>query len=318
MMLALACDGCSSPLDADDLRCSICARATPARVARREGPIATILRCKGCGAALAYNADVGAPRCAFCREVLVLETPRDPVEQPELVIPFSVTPEVAAGALRAWLGTLGFFRPSDLARTASVEGLVAIAWCGWLVDVDAHVSWTADSNAGTGRSDWAPHAGEVKMPFRRLVIPASRGLRESECVRLVPGYDIAALVPCSSHTPAGTLEHFDVQRSAARRAVVAALENESKRRIATDGTIPGSRFRNVQVSVLLSSLHTKRVALPAYVLAYRYKSTVHRAIVHGQDARLTFGSAPYSMAKIALVALVAVAVLVIIVAVASR
>ena len=321
MTMALRCDGCRSPIEEDDLRCAICARATIARAERRERAIARILRCRGCGAALAYSAEVGAPRCGFCRDVLVIETPRDPIEQAEWVLPFSVSPEAAAGALRAWLGTLGFFRPSDLATTASVEGMTAIAWCGWLIDGDARVSWAADSNAGSGRSAWAPHAGELPMPFRRIVVPASRGLREGECGQLVPSYDLRALVPRASQPLAGVIEQFDVQRSAARRIVVDALENESKRRITSDGTIPGSRFRKVSVSVLLSSLHTHRVALPAYVMAYRYDEKVYRAIVHGQDARVTFGRAPYSIAKIAAVivgSIALVAAVIAVLALASR
>ena len=321
MTMGLRCEGCRSPIEEDDLRCAICARATMARTDVRERAIARILRCRGCGAALAYNAEVGAPRCGFCRDVLVIETPRDPVEQADWLLPFAVSPDAAAGALRAWLGTLGFFRPSDLAKTASVEGMSPIAWCGWLVDGDAYVSWAADSNAGSGRSAWAPHAGELPMPFRRIVVPASRGLRDVECGRLVPSYDLRALVPRSSHPLAGIVEQFDVQRSAARRIVIDALENESKRRISSDGTIPGTRFRKISVSVLLSSLQTHRVALPAYVMAYRYESKVYRAIVHGQDARVAFGSAPYSIAKIAavIVGSIALAAAVIaIIALASR
>lgn len=311
---SLACRSCKSPVEEDDLRCSICGCVTARPSVARARPVARILRCRGCGAAVEYSAEAGAPRCAFCRDVLVVETPRDPVEQAELVVPFAVPPAVAASSLRAWLSTLGFFRPSDLARTASVEGLVAIAWCGWLVDGDAHVSWTADSDAGSGRSEWAPHAGERPMPFRRMVVPASRGLRESECTRLVPSYDLAALLPTASQPGAlGIVEQFDVQRSVARRVVVGALEREAKRCIASDGTVPGTRVRNVHVSVLLSSFRTHRVALPAYVLAYRYEDRVYRAIVHGQDARLTFGDAPYSIAKIALVVVLVIAAVAIVI-----
>jgi hypothetical protein len=279
--------------------------------------IVRILRCRGCGAALSYNADVGAPRCGFCHDVLELETPRDPVERAEWVLPFGVSPDAAAQAFRAWLGTLGFFRPSDLAKTASVEGLVAMAWCGWLVDGDAVVTWTADSDAGSGRADWAPHAGETTMPFRSIVVPASRGLSTTECARLVPSYDVRALAPAGADPSAGLIEQFDVQRSAARRTVVAALEEESGRRLTEEGHVPGSRFRNVRVSVLLSSLRTRRVALPAYVFAYRYGRGVHRAIVHGQDARVAFGTAPYSLARIGLAVLGALAVIALVVGIVS-
>lgn len=315
MSAALACQGCRSPLEPEDLRCSVCARATPERTETTSRPAAKILRCQGCGAALAYVAEVGAPKCAFCKHVLVVEQPPDPLEVADWVLPFAVPPEQASAALGAWLRTLGFFRPSDLASTAKLEGLTPIAWCGWLVDGDAHVTWTADSDAGAWRSSWAPHAGEVPMPFRNTVVPASRGLRLDECARLVEHYDVGRLLPTAqSPEPArAVVEQFDVQRSAARRQVVEALEAEAARRIAGDGTIPGSRFRKVRVSVLLRSLRTRRVALPAYVLSYRYRGEVHRAIVHGQDASVTFGSAPWSYRKIAAVALAVIAVVAVVV-----
>ncbi len=313
-MTAYACEGCRSPVEAEDLRCAVCARATPARSQHHTSPAARVLRCDGCGAAVAYVAEVRAPKCAFCKHVLHVEEPADPLEVAEWLLPFAVTAADASVALGTWLRSLGFFRPGDLAEAAKLEGLTAISWCGWLVDGDAHVSWTADSDAGAGRSAWAPHAGETPLPFRNVVVPASRGLRLDECVRLVHRYDLAPLVPIGQAAPGAVVEQFDVQRSAARRNVVEALEGEAAARITTNGVVPGSRFRNVHVAVLLRSLSTRRIVLPAYVLSYRYRGEVHRAIVHGQDARLTFGSAPWSYRKIAAVVLVVALVVAAIVA----
>jgi hypothetical protein len=89
-----------------------------------------------------------------------------------------------------------------------------------------------------------------------------------------------------------------VQRSAARRRVVEACEAEAAAR-AQSGHVPGSRFRNVRAAVVLHGLRTHRMALPAWILAYRYKDRLYRAIVHGQDPRCVFGDAPISYWKIA-------------------
>lgn len=301
-----SCTRCHSPLEDGDLRCAICAMATAPRrdIAK---PAARILRCDGCGAALAYVAEVGAPRCAFCAAIMHVEQPTDPLEIAQRILPFAVPPQHAAHALRGWLGSLGFFRPSDLARAATLEQLRPILWCCWLVDADALVSWTADSNAGSGRSDWAPHSGQTTMRFENLVVPASRGLSLDECIRLTSAYDVSRLVDAQVGAAPGTiLEQFDVQRSAARSIVVSAIERTAAARLVERGMIPGSRFRNVHVAVLLRSLRTERVALCAYVLAYRYQGRFYRAIVHGQDPRVTFGDAPYSYGKIFLVVLLGV------------
>ncbi|HEX8539138.1 MAG TPA: zinc ribbon domain-containing protein, partial [Cystobacter sp.] len=67
--------------------------------------------------------------------------------------------------------------------------------------------------------------------------------------------------------------------------------------------IPGRRFRNVHVAVVLSRRETRRYALPAYVLAYRYRREVYRVVVHGQDPAMVLGEAPVSVLKVVLVVL---------------
>ncbi len=315
------CARCRSPLEADDLRCAICAMPTTPARERSARAAARILRCDGCGAAIAHDAAVVAPRCVFCAAVMRVEEPKDPLEVAERVLPFAVSPEQAGESLRAWLATLGFFRPSDLASTSTLEHLRPIHWCGWLVDADAFVSWTADSNAGSGRSSWAPHAGQVAMRFQRLLISASRGLSLAECSKLTVRYDVSRLVEARDVAEGGLIEQFDMQRSAARAMIVSAIERTATARLAEQRMIPGTVFRNVRAAVLLRSLQTERVALSAYVLAYRYKGRSYRAIVHGQDASCTFGGAPYSYTKITLVvvgALAAVGLVVLIATLASN
>jgi hypothetical protein len=64
--------------------------------------------------------------------------------------------------------------------------------------------------------------------------------------------------------------------------------------------------------VVLSGLETSHYALPAYVLAYRYKKKLYRVVVHGQDTRCVLGEKPISWAKVAVTVLVALAVLVLV------
>jgi hypothetical protein len=65
--------------------------------------------------------------------------------------------------------------------------------------------------------------------------------------------------------------------------------------------VPGSRVRNIHVSVLLERQVTDRVALPAWVLAYRFRGSPYRAVVHGQDPSVVFGSSPTDWGKVMLV-----------------
>jgi hypothetical protein len=297
------CARCGTPLEAGDLRCAICGQSAPAAAARApDRAAAAVLRCEQCGAAVAYSPEAQGAKCAFCAAVLRLEQPEDPIEAAEVMLPFRVDASTAQAALRAWMRSLGFFRPSDLASASSVEALRPLFWAAWIFDARAIVTWTADSDAGGGHSAWAPHAGVTPMEFAAVLVPATRGLRRDECLRLAPFFHLSTATAVAELQSGALLERFDVQRSAARAIVADAVHATAVDRLQR-GAIPGSRFRNVHASVLLNGLVTRRVAMPTYVLAYRYRGRPYRAVVHGQDARCIVAAAPYSVAKIVLVVL---------------
>jgi len=312
------CTRCRSPLEIEDLRCAVCALPTPELSAdeRPESTVAQILRCNGCGAGVRYSAEVQAPRCDFCRAVMEVETPEDPVEQAELYVDFTVSDADARAALKRWLGSKGFFRPSDLQERAAVDGLKPLWWVGWMFEAEAAVSWAADSEVGSGRSAWAPHSGRFEMDVDNVVVPASVGLTAEECRALVRSYDLGRTSAEPRGHPGATVEQFTVQRSAARKIISQTLEGVARAR--AQPQVPGSRVRNLHVSVLPSKLTTRHMAFPAFVLAYRYRETLYRAVVHGQDPGCVIGEAPLSWAKIAMVVAAGLAVIAVVVALVAR
>lgn len=296
------CGRCQTPLEAADLRCAICALVVPTAAggAAAAAVRARILRCRECAAAISYTAERQAPLCAFCGAVMEVEQPVDPVEEAELILPFSIDRSAATGALRGWMRSLGWFRPGDLSSAATVEKLEPLHWAAWIFDADARVTWTADSDADSRRSKWAPHSGEARFTWRNVVVSASRGLSGKETVKLTPRYLVDGARPVAQAADiAGAREGFDTQRSAARARIVTAIESIAEQEL-TRGFVPGSRFRNVHAAVLLERLTTRRYLLPAWVLAYRYKGSLYRSVVHGQDSSLVLGEAPVSWAKILL------------------
>lgn len=308
------CGRCRSALERGDIRCPVCNGAAPAAAVEDSGHTAVeVLRCRGCGAAVSYDVGVRAPACAFCGSVLRLETCGDPPEEVQLSLPFSVGRPEAEAAYRGWLGGLGWFRPSDLSSASRVESLTPLWWAGWVVDAEADVTWTADSDAGALRADWAPHGGEADIVFDDVVVSASRGLAVPETDRLLPSYDLGTVRAAGGEAePGAVVERFDLPRSSARARVAAHIRDLVAERL-RHGTIPGSRFRNLQTSVVLRRLATRRVAFPSYVLAYRHRGRLYRVVISGQDASCLLGTAPYSTAKILAVVLggaVALAVLV--------
>lgn len=295
-----ACARCGAALEQGDLRCAICGLAAPGQTAAPEELRARVVRCGSCGAAVSYSAEVQAAKCAFCASVVQVETQEDPSEQAEAYLPFTVDPNGARRALADWLRGQGFFRPRDLATDARVETLRPLWWPAWIFDATALVSWAADSDAGSGQAAWAPHAGQTEMSFTRILVPASRGLTHGECAGLAAHFDLGSTAPQPRGPAGGLVERFEAQRSAARLLVVQAAEAVAAERL-RGAVIPGRKFRNLHVQALLRSLVTRCYALPTYVLAYRYRGRLYRVLVHGQAAHCTFGQAPLSLAKVAIV-----------------
>lgn len=293
------CQRCETPLETGDLRCSICGDAAPIEnQAERQKVVVQVLRCVGCGAAIAYDPKHQAACCSFCGEVVEVETIEDPMEQTESYLPFTVTPEQAHDALRQWLSSRGWFRPSDLSTSSKLAELKPLWWVAWIFDADATVSWTADSNEGAWRSSWAPHSGRNEIRFDNILVSASRGLTGEEAAAISPGMNLAT--ECNAPrgaTENATLEQFDLQRSQARRYVTGQINQLAASRVQANH-IPGSRFRNVSIAVVLRRLITRRFSLPAYVLAYRYNQRLYRVVICGQDPNRIIGQSPTSFWKV--------------------
>lgn len=310
------CERCESPLETGDLRCSICGQASPADRPHAEKLTVQILRCKGCGAATAYDIEHQAPSCTFCDSVVEVETVEDPMEQSQGYLPFTTGQDEARKAMRHWLSSLGWFRPSDLTTSARLEQLKPLWWVGWIFDAESQVSWAADSNAGSRRSAWAPHSGQVNMTFDDILVSASRGLSDAEVSAICPGCDLSTIRDEPEGAQNATIEQFDLQRSQARQQIISAIQTIAAQRV-EQNEIPGSRFRKTSVSVVLRKLITRRISLPAWVLAYRYKGRLYRMVICGQDASCVTGTAPYSVAKIIIVAMCVAAAVLAVIAVAA-
>jgi hypothetical protein len=242
--------------------------------------------------------------------VLALEEKADPVEQAERCLPFSFDRQAATDAYRQWLRQLGWFRPSNLASAARLESLHALWWVGWVVNADVLITWTADSDAGAQRAKWAPHSGELGTTFHGLVIPAGRGLTAAEYARLIPSYSMentsSAAGPQASEA---VLELFELPRSAARTTILETLRRQAESEVQARH-IPGRRFRNFHAAIHLRGLVSRRVAFPAYVIAYRYYGRLYRTVMSGQVPGCIMGNAPRSAAKVILVIALALSVLV--------
>ena len=83
-------------------------------------------------------------------------------------------------------------------------------------------------------------------------------------------------------------------------AVLEAIRRQAQSEIQARH-IAGSRFRNFHAAIQLRGLVSRRVAFPAYVIAYRYRTRLYRTVISGQNSACIIGNAPRSVAKVILV-----------------
>lgn len=291
------CARCHSLLEPEDLRCPVCALPVPFAPAQGEArTMARILRCEHCAAAVNYDVSAQAPKCDFCQSVMHLEEPDDPVEEAQLVLPFAVSSEEAAQALRQWLRSQGFFAPSSLSKQATLASMTPLWWAAWWVQGEALVSFAGDSEAGRNRASWAPHCGQTRIHISQLLLPATKGLTHEECQQLISAYRLQSGQAAPQGADGARIERFGIPRSAAREQIDRGLQMYTH--AVGHEAVPGKRKRKVSTVAMLKSMQTTRCALPAYILTYRYRDRIYRALVHGQDGTRVVGKAPVSVAKI--------------------
>ena len=304
------CGACGNLIDDEDLFCSNCGRE-----AEREGEAAPPaieegfigFDCATCGASLTYDARAEGLRCAFCGSVSLVRQPSATGRiRASSYIPFQVEREAAQRAFERWIGS-GFFRPFWIRDEARVVSMNPIYVPFWSFQGRAHTYWAADSSEtpAFARAEWCPVSGEREGRVENVLVPASGSISDAELSSISP-YDMDRMAPYRREDLAGyAVEDFGrsrrESRSRARRAMVEA------ERAACAALVP-DRSRNVHVSPIFYDLRSDPVLLPIWINAFRYQEKTYRFLVNGQTGKVS-GDAPFSLAKVALVAAVAIIIL---------
>ena len=309
--LVQKCFVCGALLDEEDLFCANCGASAPESDPSRlklDGVVGThSFECSGCGASMSYSAEGGTLRCPFCGTNKLQQRADHRVLAARRVVPFRVSHEMAASALRKFLGS-SFWHPADLSRAALVSEMSAVYVPYWVFGAATHTHWTADSGQVPwgARGNWIPVTGEHRGSYQGILIGASGALTPAETEAICP-FDLS-----DGQTPAGftygsaAIEQFTVPRKYARPLARAGLEASEAQACARRYLV--GRHRNLKVNVRIENLTSEPVLLPVWIMAYRYRQRLYRFIVNGQTGRAR-GQAPFSKAKVVLVALAVLAAL---------
>jgi hypothetical protein len=315
------CSVCGALLDEEDLFCANCGTEAPHHERQTQRQASTLrhnFECRGCGASMSWDASARALRCPFCGSTDLDEQKDAKALAPNRVVPFAFDRDRAQTILRQWLGQ-GFWRPGDLAATASIDEMKPVYVPYWVFDATTHTYWTADSSSTPpgARGNWYPMTGEHHGRYAGVLIGASSALTPHETASLCP-FDLSqGRRPDDVDLDNAIVEQFRVQRKYARPLARQGLEDLERQACAQ--YVPGSN-RNLKVNVRLENLTSEPVLVPVWIMAYRYRESVYRFLINGQTGQ-AWGQAPFSWIKVTvavLLALLAMLIIALIAAMANR
>jgi DNA-directed RNA polymerase subunit RPC12/RpoP len=291
------------------------------------------VECKDCGATVNVAPNEQAIRCAFCgsQQVLPRESAGTQI-RPESLVPFRVDKAAANANFGKWIKGL-WFRPSDLAKMATLQEIGGIYIPFWTFDATARSYWRAESgyyyyekeeytdNEGNRqtrevqKTRWEPASGSRTDAYDDTIVCASKGIPE-ELVDKFGTWNTKELTVYDPQFLAGwKAESYAIDLMPAWQKGQEKMEREQYGRCRSD--VPGDTHRGLEVDTTFSRVTFKHVLLPVWLAAYRYQNKPYQFLVNGQTGEVV-GKAPWSWIKITLFVLLIIAIIVGVVILAQR
>jgi DNA-directed RNA polymerase subunit RPC12/RpoP len=294
------------------------------------------ISCQQCGATTAVEPGVTSTECPFCGSNVVLEqeTAAD-IIQPESLVPFQISQDVALRKYREWLGR-GIFRPGDLAKRAGRGQLYGVYLPFWTFDAEAFSRWRAEAGyyyyetetytttedgkrvtktRQVRKTRWEPAWGQHSGSYDDVLVYATSSIDPKILERIYP-FDTHKLVPYASQYLSGwRAEQYRIGLRAGWGIGQQKIEDHEHNACA--GQVPGDTYRNLHVNTAISDVTFKHVLLPVWIASYPYKDKVYRYMVNGQTGKVE-GQKPVSWIRVAIAVVVVAVFIAVIVYLASQ
>ncbi len=294
------------------------------------------ISCQQCGASTTVEPNVTSTECPFCGSNVVLEqeTAAD-IIQPESLVPFQISQDVALRKYREWLGR-GIFRPGDLARRAGRGQLYGVYLPFWTFDAEAFSRWRAEAGyyyyvtetytttengkrvtktRQVRKIRWEPAWGQHAGSYDDVLVYATNSIDQKILEKVYP-FDTKKLVAYAPQYLSGwRAEQYQIDLPQGWQIGQAKVEDYERDACARQ--VPGDTYRNLQVNTTISDVTFKHVLLPAWIASYPYKGKIYRYMVNGQTGRVE-GQKPVSMIRVAIAVVIALIIIAIIVYLASQ
>lgn len=284
--------------------------------------------CTNCGAATAVTSETVNFSCGFCgsKNVNQKATEESRVISPEAIVPFVVDRKEATQKYKGWIGS-GWFRPSNLAKMASMDKLHGVYIPFWTFDARTSSNWYADAgyhyyeteyytdNEGKQQSRevqhtrWVPASGYLDVNFDDVLVIASQGVSQQRAESVMP-FDLKKLVNYDSRFVLGwETELYKIDLAKGVKVGEDVMDNEIRNRCSAE--VPGDTFRNLEVNTDKHNITYKHILLPIWISAFQYKGKTFQFVVNGQTGEIS-GEKPVAYGKVILAILAVIAIIAII------
>jgi len=314
----VSCPSCGDPVDVGENFCGICGDDLRHLQPAVDGPERQHMACEGCGAALTVEGQ-RTLTCPFCKSPHVVAVPPDAGRhEPEFVVGFANTEEIARDRFKRWVRKGGMTVPGDLARSSTLAEIRGVYVPFWSFSVRADSRYRArigeywyrtetyttmvngklQTRTRTVReTEWFPLEGTHHSYHNRYLVSGSKGLPQSLADAVMP-YDLTRLHRFKESFLAGwTAEEPSVDPDDAYQVSNQRFFEGEQRRVAA--LLPGDTHRDIRVETNFSQATRDLLLLPLWLLVYDYKGKRYRFVMNGQTGAVS-GTRPKVYVKIVL------------------
>lgn len=258
-----------------------------------------LVQCQQCGAEQTLPAEKMSQRCRFCGSTeVILSDALKSFEQPDGLIPFSLTADEAMGCVNKQLGSLGerflnLFNSNKIARSV-IDGVYLPFW---VFDVQAKVTETHTVGFQSSELTGLEEQQDV-------AICAVKSPPPSLTSHLASSYDMARVVPYEpkwlAKYPAQLYSiDFDAASLEARGIVAKALRAKHDRQLAQlraqsreDVYHSGESPEIIQITSQIQSMSFRLILMPVWIATlYEDDGEVRLGVVNAQTGRVALGRA---------------------------
>lgn len=266
--------------------------------------------CQSCGAEIVSDENTAATFCHYCHGTVVLQGRVSGALQPELIIPFKYTRDLAEKAFENWCAKK-WFLPNDFKSQRQLEKMVGLYVPFWLADctIDSSMVCDAKNVSSHVSGDYRITHTRVysveraaEMEYRGVPADGSKKLDDGLMDAIEP-FDYSEFIPFNMNYFSGFYaDKYDVDKETAFPRIKERMRHGAEQVLMND--INGY----TSVSKQSANMTVKKAAwhyamLPVWFMTYIHRGKKYFFALNGQTGKVA-GIPPVSGKKLALLGII--------------